>query len=206
MRLAKQLQKKIDACDDPDEKAQLLQQFHVAQVDEAYALHHPHAEPYVSLYTKAKPSPKDEGGDDEQPVAAKAVPVDERPEMWSVVEKAMEEGPEALRRLRERRSPNDEADASSKSRQRRPLPAKQQPRASREQQQTQKSQKPAPSQQKQKQDAGRHASTSQASTGKGLTKEKAPQLNRRERRRLQHQHEQAMQQSDEDDGEGFFDM
>ena len=189
MRLAKQLQTKIEKSTDPEEKEQLRRELHVAQVDEAYALHHPHAEPYISLYVKPKAS-RDK---DDEPSAAKGTsPESERPPMWETIEKAMEEGPRALKQLRERRSPdNGESKVAKRT-------VKQQP--------THPVRKPAQAQKSESQsrnNAGRPA----ASAAQTKSKDQAPQMNRRERRRLMHQNKQAAQQSeDEDDGEGFFDM
>ena len=100
----KQLQKSIAKSEDPTELEKLQRGLHVAQVDEAYTQHHPHAEPYISLYGKSKAEKQDQG---ERP-AANAALESQRPPMWSVVESAMEAGAEALKRLRERQSPEDD--------------------------------------------------------------------------------------------------
>lgn len=101
MRLVKQLKSKIAKTSDAGEIQQLQHEIHIAEVDEAYTLYHPHAEPYISLYGKNK-SEKDEDAP-----RAKAALEAERPPMWKTVEKTMEEGPGALKRLRERRSPGE---------------------------------------------------------------------------------------------------
>ena len=90
----------------------LKRELHVAQVDEAYTVHHPHVEPYISLYGNAKSADNNDEDAGKTPAARIALNA-ERPPMWSVVEKTMEEGPDALKRLRERRSA-DEAKPKSK--------------------------------------------------------------------------------------------
>ncbi len=79
-------------------------------------MHHPHAETYISLYGNAKKDggDDDEDGEDEKKTpAAKAALAAERPPMWKVVETTMEEGSDALRQLRERRSATGDDDASA---------------------------------------------------------------------------------------------
>ena len=71
---------------------------HIAEVDATYTQYFPHMERYVSLYPVQG---KDEKGSAEQSAAARALHAP-RPEMWSVVEQAMQGGEKALVRLRER--------------------------------------------------------------------------------------------------------
>ena len=117
-RLVKQLRRQIESDPNSDDVASLKQQLHVAEVDEAYTQYHPHVEPYISLYGNAKPSDGDESAD-KTPVAKLALKA-ERPPMWAEVETTMEEGLEALKRLRERRSADDSTPAPSAQRRRSP--------------------------------------------------------------------------------------
>jgi hypothetical protein len=108
-RLAKQLRKKIDQTEstETDELEGLKRDLHVAEVDEAYTQHFPHAEPYISLYTNAKSEKEEEDKDDDKldytPLKQRGLLHTERPPMWSEIEQAMKDGPHALRNLRERR-------------------------------------------------------------------------------------------------------
>ncbi|KAG6980968.1 rRNA-processing protein efg1 [Fusarium oxysporum f. sp. conglutinans] len=67
-RLAKQLRKKIEETEstETDEIEALKRDLHVAEVDEAYTQHFPHAEPYISLYTSAKSEKEEEDKDDDK--------------------------------------------------------------------------------------------------------------------------------------------
>lgn len=120
-RLAKQLRKKIDQTDatETDELEGLKRDLHIAEVDEAYTQHFPHAEPYISLYTSAKSEKEEEDKDDDKldytPLKHRGLLHTERPPMWSEIEQAMKDGPNALRNLRERR-PNEIAEASQPER------------------------------------------------------------------------------------------
>ena len=188
MRLAKSLRRQIEKSESPEEIEELKRDLHVAEVDEAYSQHFPHAEPYISLYTSTKSkTEKDEEGDDEDDkiAAAKALLRSARPPIWSNVEQAMKDGPNALRSLRERR-PQVNSQAEN-----RPARKQQKPKANpntvqlaaKKPQQQETSRKTAPSSKDQNQ-AG---------------------LNRRERRRLMRETMQPAEKSeDEDDGEGFF--
>lgn len=176
--MAKQLRTKIENNDDPTELESLREQLHIAEVDEAYTQHHPHAEPYISLYTKTKP-----GQDDETPIAKAALEA-ERPPIWAVVEKTMKDGPEALRRLRERRSPEGSM-AVKKAPAKRPLKKPEAPAL-----------KPA---ERQNKPAANQAAAPQK--GKG---QPAKELNRRERRKLER--EAAEARKDKDSGDGFFEL
>jgi hypothetical protein len=110
MRHAKQLKKRIDKADDPATVEQLQHELHVAEVDQAYAQHFPHAETYISLFPKAQRT------EDEAASAAESTSKSQKPPMWAVIEKAMEEGPQALKKIRERR-PLDETAAEKKKKQ-----------------------------------------------------------------------------------------
>ncbi|RDA92804.1 hypothetical protein CP533_0803 [Ophiocordyceps camponoti-saundersi (nom. inval.)] len=133
-RLVKQLKRQMEQKPEPDEMERLKQDLHVARVDEAYTLYHPHAEPYISLYGKSRSTEADE--DEDGVAAAKLSLRAARPPMWSVVERAVKEGSSACIRLRERRrTANQEDEAKS----RRP-PSKAGKEASRDGQQQQQQQ------------------------------------------------------------------
>jgi rRNA-processing protein Efg1 len=106
--MAKQLKRQIEQATDPEERAVLESDLHIAEVDSHYARYFPFLEPYVSLYPiakKIKESKADEEDEaaDEKSLAKIALRAP-RPEMWAVVEKAMEAGKEALEKLRDRRT------------------------------------------------------------------------------------------------------
>ncbi|VUC22060.1 unnamed protein product [Clonostachys rosea] len=189
IRLAKQVRKKIDKCEDQDELEKLRHELHIAEVDEAYAVNHPHAEVYISLYAKPNKSGKDdadeaEEGDEGGANSASSLLHTERPPMWKAVEAALEEGPDALRRLRERRSSDDT--------QKQKKPASQPNRGTAAKDKTK-----TPAEAPRKQPASNKPSSSQ---GKGAN---PPAMNRRERRRLMRELATPAN-ADEDDGEGFF--
>ncbi|ODA82781.1 hypothetical protein RJ55_01290 [Drechmeria coniospora] len=195
-RLAKQLRRQIDNAPDGEDVEKLKQQLHIAEVDEAYTLYHPHAESYISLYGNIKSEAEGEEIASKKPVAKMALE-GSRPPMWSVVETTMEEGQEALKRLRERRSAEDTAKGGDDKLKR------QAPRssASKPKEDTKK-QRQLP----QKHDEGRkhHGNKEGQAGGKtGKTGEtgEMPGLNRRERRRLMR--EKAIK-DDSDDGDGGF--
>lgn len=105
----KQLKRQVDEEQDASKKADLEKELHIAQVDEAYTIHYPHIEDYISLYRAKKgdnEDTEDKDADANKP-AAKEVLHAERPQMWSVIEAAMTQGPEALRKIREKRGAND---------------------------------------------------------------------------------------------------
>lgn len=186
-RLVKQLKRQVEENPDSEDVDRLKRDLHVAEVDEAYTLYHPHIEPYISLYGSARPAEADEGAI-KTPAAKIALKKAERPPMWSVVEMTMEEGPAALKRLREQR-PVDEP-AGHKP-QRRPQKA-----SANTSSVDRKQQQQHPSKGRQQQ-GGKANSTK----GKGGAQ---PQLNRRERRRLMHQATAAADDSDGDGDGGFF--
>lgn len=109
-RLAKQLRRKLELEEDETKQAELRTELHIAEVDEAYTINYPHVEPYISLYGRSKET----SGDDEveestTTPAAKAALNQKRPEMWSTIEKAMEQGEGALKRIRESRGASSSA-------------------------------------------------------------------------------------------------
>lgn len=104
--------------------------------------------------------------------------------MWKAVEAALEEGPDALRRLRERRSGDDT------QKQKKPTLRPNRGAAAKDKTKT-------PTEAPGKQPASHKSSSSQA---KGAN---PPAMNRRERRRLMRELATPAN-DDEDDGEGFF--
>lgn len=182
MRLAKQLRRKLENTGDADndtELEQLKQDLHIAEVDEVYTQYFPHAEPYISLYgSKSDTAGQNDEEEGDKDRTAKVLLKAERPPMWSVLEKAMEEGPEALRSLRERRSPDNAQDK------RRP-----------ERRPQQKAPKTAPTAKEIRQ---KDEQKQQAAVDK-----KDQPLNRRERRRLMRQVATPVVEDDSDEG-GFF--
>ena len=180
MRRVKQLRRKIEQSSNEAEKDELRHSLHVAEVDEAYTLHYPHVEPYVSLYGTTKTDDGD--GDLSQLPAAERVSQARRPPMWTTIEQAMKEGPRALHRLRERTSPVDGGNSQPKQTTQNVLPNKKPPTAN--------------SSRKENEDT----------SAKSMDKAGLPQLNRRERRRLLHQTKSTQKAEDEedDDGGGFF--
>lgn len=187
MRHAKQLRSKIEKTSDPEDLQKLERELHVAQVDEAYALNYPHAEPYISLYPKTKNEDDDDGAPEAE--AKTSGGAQRRPPMWATVEKAMEEGPEALKALRERRS----ADESTGSAQSKGAPNKS------------RAKKPTPLSQQLKPPV-RPPPLPSSPAVKAVGKDgKQPPRNRRERRALMRKTAPPVQKDeDEDDGEGFF--
>ncbi|KAH8752529.1 hypothetical protein F5883DRAFT_576384 [Diaporthe sp. PMI_573] len=99
-RLRKKLKKQAEECTDPEEKARIETDLHIADVDYHYTRYFPFLERYESLYT-APENPKDDEAED-QPAAIRALH-SERPPMWKVVEEAMRNGQAALEELQERR-------------------------------------------------------------------------------------------------------
>jgi hypothetical protein len=191
-RLAKQLRKRIEETEstETDEIEALKRDLHVAEVDEAYTQHFPHAEPYISLYTSARSEKEDEDKDDDKldytPLKHRGLLHTERPLIWSEIEQAMKGGPHALRNLRERRPAELPQEAQSERRQNKPkatttdeAKAQPKPQATKE--------KPAP-------------------FAKGKGKAGAAPKNRRERRLQERQAAQPVVKSDDDDSDegGFF--
>ncbi|KAF4978401.1 hypothetical protein FZEAL_5219 [Fusarium zealandicum] len=193
-RLAKQLRKKIDETESSEEIDELKRDLHVAEVDEAYTQHFPHAEAYISLYTNSKTEKEDaeDEKDDYKPLKHRGLLHTERPPMWAEVEQAMTEGPHALRGLRERRSADhSQGGNQTERRQKRP---KEPTNAG----------KPAPRTQPGQQPGQQAAKDKNMQHGKG---EAGLKMNRRERRRQMRQgiQQPAVKNDDDDsDGGGFF--
>lgn len=182
MRTAKSLKKRIGKATDEQEIKQLQHELHVAEVDEAYAQHFPHTETYISLYpksrSKSKPSTDDGSADTE--VGLKT----ERPPIWTEIEKAMKEGSQALRKIRERK-PVDEQEAAGSWK-------------------TQKEDKSTSAQDgRRKPDWSDKYPPVRPPAVTPQNANKAPAMNRRERRRLMR--EMASKEEEEkNEGESFF--
>lgn len=99
-RLRKKLKKQADEATDPEEKASIEADLHIADVDYYYTRYFPFLERYESLYTAPEDSKDDEA--EGQPAAMRALHA-ERPPMWKVIEEAMRNGQAALDELQERR-------------------------------------------------------------------------------------------------------
>lgn len=79
-------------------------ELHIADVDCYYARYFPFLEPYISLFPKTK----DEAGDDDEPVAKRALHA-ERPPVWKEIEEAVAAGQKALEAIQERRPEKTDA-------------------------------------------------------------------------------------------------
>lgn len=125
MRLSKQLQGQLEKATDPAEIETLKADMHIAEVDVNYTNYFPLMEPYVSMYkvtTADKPDDKS---------TAQLALRSERPPLWPTVEKAMEEGQEALERLRDRH-PDADAKPPAQPASKQPPPGKAKAKDSRE--------------------------------------------------------------------------
>lgn len=100
--MRKQLKKRLDKAEDPEEKAKLEEEVHIADVDWHYAKYYPFMERYVGLYLTAKPAETPDESE-EVPTAKRALH-SERPPMWKEIEAAMEQGQRALMAIQERSS------------------------------------------------------------------------------------------------------
>ncbi|PHH61818.1 hypothetical protein CDD81_7921 [Ophiocordyceps australis] len=202
-RLVKQLRHQLETNTDPDDVPRLKQELHVAEVDEAYTRYHPHLEPYVSMYGNVK-TDQHVG---KVSVAKIALMRAEKPPLWKAVEEAMEQGLQALTRLRERRP---DVDASHFQKPKRPLTKPVARLGSTGQQMQAQTRAPQPSQPKGAQQQTREtaskqgpAQAAQKQHGKqSKTGNNQPQLNRRERRKQMHE-TKALEQ-DDGGGGGFF--
>jgi len=103
-RLHKQLEERLKGASDPKAIDEIKRDIHICDVDRHYTIYFPYMERYVSLYPVSGLGLKVQGGPplDEASSAARNLH-SERPPLWTVVEKAMEKGQEALERLRDRR-------------------------------------------------------------------------------------------------------
>ncbi|KIE03001.1 rRNA-processing protein EFG1, partial [Metarhizium majus ARSEF 297] len=195
-RLVKQIKRKIEQNPSTEDSDDLKRQLHIAEVDEAYTIYHPHLDPYISLYGNSKSEGNDKGEDAAEDdsetkqtrAAAKAALDAKRPPMWSVVEKTMEEGLEALKQLRERRSADDSAHPAPATKKHSPT--------------TTTNSNKADSRQRHEQAHNQQSRAGAKDKASKQQKGEQPQLNRRERRRLMR--ETIATEPDEDDDGGFF--
>lgn len=190
----KQLKRKLEQERDADEAEKIRHDLHIAEVDEAYALYFPHLETYVGLYSSAAKTPAEEETEASKLAAAKAALEAERPPMWTVIEKALAEGPSALEQLRDRRSPDDTGKTDDTQPPIRPRPSA-------------PSNAPGPrhngaSSQHTREKQQRPAKGPYTSAGDG-DKNKQPE-NRRERRRLMREAQAATNDEDDENGDGGF--
>ncbi|KAL7937653.1 hypothetical protein V8C35DRAFT_293115 [Trichoderma chlorosporum] len=195
-RLVKQLKRQLEQETDADKTEKLRHDLHIAEVDEAYTLYFPHLETYVGLYSSAaKKTADEEETEESKRAAAKAALEAERPPMWTVIEKALAEGPPALEQLRDRRSPDDTGEIDDTQPPIRPQPT-------------------APSNAAEPRHNGpsRHARGQQQqrpgkgpdTTSKHGDKDKPEPVNRRERRRLMREAQEAANDEDDENGDGGF--
>ncbi|KAM7202096.1 DUF2361 domain containing protein [Naviculisporaceae sp. PSN 640] len=105
IRRAKQIKKLIAGAGDPEEKAKLEADLHIAEVDIDYAIYYPFLEPYISLYAAPGKEGKGDGDEKKSPIDDLHTP---RPPMWSIIEKAREEGKAALERIQNRQPEEDD--------------------------------------------------------------------------------------------------
>jgi hypothetical protein len=105
--MAKQLRKQIEQATEPEEIETLKKDLHIAEVDTNYAIYYPFMERYISLYTVAKEAKETTA--EEKAALAKLALHAPRPPMWSVIEKAMVAGKDALEKIQERRPETDES-------------------------------------------------------------------------------------------------
>ncbi|PHH79550.1 hypothetical protein CDD82_2324 [Ophiocordyceps australis] len=206
-RLVKQLRHQLEANTDPDDVPRLKQELHVAEVDEAYSRYHPHLEPYISMYGNVK---TDQDVVGKVSVAKIALVKAEKPPLWKAVEEAMEQGMQALIRLRERRPDVNEGDFQKAKRgltkpvARLRSPGQQMQAQTRQGPQQAKQDKIAQVQPRERQSKQESGQAGQKQHGKqGKTDNSQPQLNRRERRK-QMREAKALEQDEDDDGGGFF--
>ncbi|QPC65079.1 hypothetical protein HYE67_007310 [Fusarium culmorum] len=195
-RLAKQLRKKIDETEstETDELEGLKRDLHIAEVDEAYTQHFPHAEPYISLYTSAKSEKEDEDKDDEDkldytPLKHRGLLHTERPPMWSEIEQAMKGGHHALRTIREKRPETTEGAKPERNQNK--------SKAATGKDKTVPASKAQPNPE---------TNPTPYTKGKGKGKSGAAPKNRRERRLAERQGAQPAVKNDDDDSDdgGFF--
>lgn len=211
-RLVNQLKKKLEQESDTDKADQIRRDLHIAEVDEAYTLYFPHLETYVGLYSNSAKSNADNDDDESKTPAAKAALAAERPPMWTVIEEAMEEGTEALEKLRDRRSPDGleakpslKAKPSSKAKSDDSRPPVRPPARISQPAST----APVTKYQKQQQQSDRRSDNRSVPVENKNGKQ--PELNRRERRRLMRETAaNAGKAAEEEDGDedeeggGFF--
>lgn len=192
----KQLKRRLEQESDAAEAEKIRHHLHIAEVDEAYTLYFPHIETYVGLYSAAAKKPAEEETEESKIAAAKAALEAERPPMWKVIEKAMAEGPAALEKIRDRRSPDDTGEVDDRQPPIRPRPTA--PSGAPESRHNDTARQPREQQQQQR--PGKGPDTPSSRYG---DKEKQP-VNRRERRRLMREAQEAANDESDENGDGGF--
>ncbi|KAL7822447.1 hypothetical protein V8C26DRAFT_388967 [Trichoderma gracile] len=201
-RLVKQLKKRLEQESDAAEAEKIRHQLHIAEVDEAYTLYFPHIETYVGLYAAAAKKPAEEETEESKIAAAKAALEAERPPMWKVIEKALAEGPAALEKIRDRRSPDDTGEVDDRQPPIRPRPTA--PSGAPEPRHNGTARQPREQKQQHQQRPGKGPDMSSSSSSSRYgDKEKQP-TNRRERRRLMREAQEAANDESDDNGDGGF--
>jgi hypothetical protein len=197
----KQLKRRLEQESDAVEAEKIRHHLHIAEVDEAYTLYFPHIETYVGLYAAAAKKPAEEETEESKIAAAKAALEAERPPMWKVIEKALAEGPAALEKIRDRRSPDDTGEVDDTQPPIRPRPTA--PSGTTEPRHNGTARQPREQQQQKQhqQRPGKGPDTS--SSSRYGDKEKQP-TNRRERRRLMREAQEAANDESDENGDGGF--
>ncbi|ETS80737.1 hypothetical protein PFICI_08266 [Pestalotiopsis fici W106-1] len=119
-RLAKQLQKQIANTEDEEQLEKLKRHLHIAQIDSLYANYFPLREKYISLYSSVLKDSNGAQSAEEAKAEAKSTNLaakslnSERPQFWSVIEKAAEKGMPALSAIRERKPGSESRDGPAK--------------------------------------------------------------------------------------------
>lgn len=119
-RLVKQLKKQIASTEDEEQLEKLKHHLHIAETDSLYANYFPLREKYVSLYSAVLKDTSDAQSAEEAKAEAKSSNLaarslnSERPEFWSVIEKAAAEGQPALQALRDRKPASETRDQPGK--------------------------------------------------------------------------------------------
>lgn len=119
--MVKQLKKQIASTEDEEQLEKLKHHLHIAETDSLYANYFPLREKYVSLYSAVLKDSSDAQSAEEAKAEAKSSNLaarslnSERPEFWTVIEKAAEEGQPALQALRDRKPPSETRDQPTKN-------------------------------------------------------------------------------------------
>jgi hypothetical protein len=191
----RQLKKKLEQETDTSEAEKIRRDLHIAEVDEAYTRYFPHIETYIGLYSSNAKKTAEEETEEGRLAAAKAALEAERPPMWPVIEKALAEGPPALEKLRDRRSPDDTGKVDDTQPPIRPRPT---------------STAPSSTLGSRHNGASRHNQEQQRQPGNGpdsssgIVAEDQQPVNRRERRKLMREGLAATNDEDDENGDGGF--
>lgn len=123
--MVKQLKKQIASTQDEEQLEKLKHHLHIAETDSLYANYFPLREKYVSLYSAVLKDTSDTQSAEEAKAEAKAEAKSsnlaarslnsERPEFWTVIEKAAEKGQPALQALRDRKPASETRDQPAKN-------------------------------------------------------------------------------------------